>query len=568
MASNKTQNLNLDIWAQDDFFKRAEVNSNFTKIDDNVGNIANFKASGSSVIDKILNEFTDRGVNVRWFGAKGDGINDDTQAFKDAISFVRDKIIATNFKTSLQVNIPGGIYKITGKLTLSPFVHIATKGFVKIESYVTSGATIHFTAQSGDPTFLSTMGKQQYHRSPLINGMDGGMLIYSMVDRATNSTIGLEIGSQTDLGSTLPTSRYSVCDVAIEKFDVALQMNKYNNYIGTFNNLHLETNNTLMRFGTTVSTVTNSGENFNFHGGIFAQATVGFDWLVDGMDCNFYGCSFDFLNTAFKFQRGYKRVGIWGGHIEGCATIANSISADSVLPQMHLDSPVVFCNNTELFKGAINLFCDDVRWETTAPLASNPLLYLCDANVNPKENRHIIQGYERALSQKLNIINNSKFLSSDISSGNAVEPFNEYTITKSGYSAPVVTSSIPIGSNFTRALKLTSSASSGTWLQILTKDYTVKAGSTVQMGAVVYDAGASFRNIGFKLSFYDALGNLISTTTEYSNKTGLSSGAWNGIFGVTTAVPAGTHTMRGYYTVSQHITGESFYIGELYMGIS
>ncbi|MEM5003188.1 polysaccharide deacetylase family protein [Priestia megaterium] len=33
MASNKTPNLGLDIWQPEDFFKRAEVNNNFTKID-------------------------------------------------------------------------------------------------------------------------------------------------------------------------------------------------------------------------------------------------------------------------------------------------------------------------------------------------------------------------------------------------------------------------------------------------------------------------------------------------------------------------------------------------------
>ncbi|WP_461673449.1 hypothetical protein [Priestia megaterium] len=36
MASNKTPNLGLDIWQPDDFFKRAEVNNNFTKIDEKV----------------------------------------------------------------------------------------------------------------------------------------------------------------------------------------------------------------------------------------------------------------------------------------------------------------------------------------------------------------------------------------------------------------------------------------------------------------------------------------------------------------------------------------------------
>ncbi|MGI8372795.1 SGNH/GDSL hydrolase family protein [Priestia megaterium] len=37
MASNKTPNLGLDIWQPDDFFKRAEVNGNFTKVDDKIG---------------------------------------------------------------------------------------------------------------------------------------------------------------------------------------------------------------------------------------------------------------------------------------------------------------------------------------------------------------------------------------------------------------------------------------------------------------------------------------------------------------------------------------------------
>lgn len=36
MASNKTPNLNLDVWAEMDYFKRAELNSNFNKLDDNL----------------------------------------------------------------------------------------------------------------------------------------------------------------------------------------------------------------------------------------------------------------------------------------------------------------------------------------------------------------------------------------------------------------------------------------------------------------------------------------------------------------------------------------------------
>jgi len=57
MASNKTPNLNLDVWAEMDYFKRAELNSNFDKLDGNVGSLTK-KTQGiisvtESVYDKL-----------------------------------------------------------------------------------------------------------------------------------------------------------------------------------------------------------------------------------------------------------------------------------------------------------------------------------------------------------------------------------------------------------------------------------------------------------------------------------------------------------------------------------
>ncbi|PFP08573.1 hypothetical protein COJ90_21815 [Priestia megaterium] len=69
MASNKTPNLNLDIWAEMDFFKRAELNSNFSKLDENVNeisqnaamknnlpyfNVKDFKSSSDTTWDSAL----------------------------------------------------------------------------------------------------------------------------------------------------------------------------------------------------------------------------------------------------------------------------------------------------------------------------------------------------------------------------------------------------------------------------------------------------------------------------------------------------------------------------------
>ncbi|PGN53938.1 hypothetical protein CN978_30005 [Priestia megaterium] len=43
MASNKTPNLSLDIWAEMDYFKRAELNANFGKLDEVLTDVSSNK---------------------------------------------------------------------------------------------------------------------------------------------------------------------------------------------------------------------------------------------------------------------------------------------------------------------------------------------------------------------------------------------------------------------------------------------------------------------------------------------------------------------------------------------
>ncbi|MGE1101264.1 glycosyl hydrolase family 28-related protein [Peribacillus simplex] len=76
-------------------------------IADEIGVITDFKAKGSSITEKTINEFTERGINVKWYGAKGDGITDDTQAIQ--------KLFNTLPKNSV-LFFPSGTYKISSKL--------------------------------------------------------------------------------------------------------------------------------------------------------------------------------------------------------------------------------------------------------------------------------------------------------------------------------------------------------------------------------------------------------------------------------------------------------------------
>lgn len=111
---------------------------------------------------KLRGDFWDqdlqqRSVNVRWFGAKGDGSTDDTQAFTDALSFAN-----TN---GFSVYVPSGQYIVSSPLNLS-----GTKlfGSHKSDTYIfPKGISLLF--QFGDDAVLSDIC--------IVNRMNGGDIV-------------------------------------------------------------------------------------------------------------------------------------------------------------------------------------------------------------------------------------------------------------------------------------------------------------------------------------------------------------------------------------------------------
>ena len=134
MASNKTPNLNLDIWAETDYFKRAELNSNFSKLDDNVNNIFQTAA------------FKD---NLPYFNVKDFKLASDTdytEAFKKALK--NSNSVA--FFTQILIPKSSTPYKISGQITLKDNVNIIFERGAVVE--YTGTADSMFT---NDPTAAS-----------------------------------------------------------------------------------------------------------------------------------------------------------------------------------------------------------------------------------------------------------------------------------------------------------------------------------------------------------------------------------------------------------------------------
>ncbi|MFL0475592.1 hypothetical protein ACH0CI_26785 [Priestia sp. 179-F W1.4 NHS] len=114
MASNKTPNLNLDIWGEMDYFKRAELNGNFDKLDDFVGD---FSATQTTV-STLTNTVDSREINAKYppaplVGLIGSG--DETDKLEAIMSFAKsngyNKVYLPKGTFSVKyVNYRDGIY--------------------------------------------------------------------------------------------------------------------------------------------------------------------------------------------------------------------------------------------------------------------------------------------------------------------------------------------------------------------------------------------------------------------------------------------------------------------------
>ena len=304
------------------------------------------------------------GINIKQFGAYGDGINEDSNCFQTAINYLANIINSSDIANENIINIPAGKYKISNKIVLSPFVKLRTKGFVALLSYVDNGSTIHICPSAND--LQQSIGdRQDWFRGPIIDG-NGGLIIKYMGDDNSNA-IAIEIGlNNNDLEKAI--ARFNLQEFRIQGFNIGMLFNRFHVYIAEMRRISFENNTIGVQYSDVEGVPIDSGEKLSYIECLFSRNEIGLKWLAQGFDSYFVNTSFDFVDCIFydPYNKGYRFITVLNSHFEG---VGINNKQDSTIP-----SGIVY---GQMRSSKINIISCDVY------LSREDYLFYCNSSLSP-----------------------------------------------------------------------------------------------------------------------------------------------------------------------------------------
>ncbi|MCY9026535.1 hypothetical protein MOF32_27005 [Priestia megaterium] len=538
MASNKTPNLNLDIWGEMDYFKRAELNYNFTKLDEAVASVGGLpgKVGDTSILkttnkDSVVNAVNENFDAIAKTSKKIAGtvslLEYDSYKvaitggydWQPAIQKANDDIVAT--KTLTKLLIPGGTYKINSTVTFDlGVVKVSADGTIFDASAITTGAAVRVKAT----------GNQTLGRQVVSSSLNGLTLVGNTSNKYTCPT-GFEFKGDSN-NNTI--SNYEINGVRAYYFNEAFTF-KDNAYCLTIRNSLASR----CGVGAHVYNGANMGERITFENSTLADSDLAV-WMEE-LDGNVHlnNCSLDystFTGTAGT-TGGYiratgGRVFMNGGHIEGVAETASNVpdygvyvSGDGVrvvitdcelLPRERITKPFFYVDSTVGTRGGgltvrdSHLYLSNYQYETLVGGTGNVVWN----NVSRYGSNQ-----RTPVSESINLLSNGNFSDTTVN-------MSEWTV-QAGTESPVFdTTELYNGSRTARFDKGTLTGNK----RILEKRVDVKPGEIIQFSALC--KGANFTEqggyVGVGVYFYNSADLLlgshyinVATTTNFQwTKTG------------------------------------------------
>jgi hypothetical protein len=257
-------------------------------------------------------------LSAREFGAKGDGVTDDTAAVQRAIDHVRDRAIARSDTSYLpSIVLPAGHYKLTDTINTFPWVKLRSAGGVLLDFQWLPAAQNGITCRN--ETMLAA-GDLCYpgNRSPFLDGSGGTISVLGPgASRSRGSGIVMGNRDARFVGEVRDAGGHNVI---VTGWRGALHIDPVNTYLNVWTSCRFEQNrDEAISVASPSGPSVNSGERMTFYDCTFSGSGRALNIDSDSHDFVFDACSFDFLRDVIYFgpRSRYGTVALSHCHIEG-----------------------------------------------------------------------------------------------------------------------------------------------------------------------------------------------------------------------------------------------------------